>query len=216
MLEEPRRWHPWDKGVNYVISECQSLNLLNKGHQIGSKGLLDLTKGVSVIDSRPFLSKGAYPALEEDEWEKLYDLVLVAIQAKKPDVLLCMGAVATNVVEARKHKLSPEFWLHTQMISSMHPGKSINYNSADIQMCKELFRPICNAYESLDGRWDDVSWEQRFINGQLSVPQTVLASGIARPSDIKCMRMFLEVYSQVMFSTKILLAFIKHQPRRCL
>ncbi|KAH7112365.1 hypothetical protein EDB81DRAFT_703337 [Dactylonectria macrodidyma] len=93
LLTEPRSYHPWDKGIDHVIATCNSLDSLNEGIQIGSKGHLSFKDDVSVLDLRPFLPKKLHPTLRDSEWEALYDLVFSAIEAKKTEVLLCMGVV---------------------------------------------------------------------------------------------------------------------------
>jgi hypothetical protein len=109
-----------DNLVIEVILECKSLDLLNEGVKIVSKAKLCLINGVSVIDSWPLFVKEAHPKVKEDEWDQLYDLVVLAIQNKKPNLLLCMG---------------PDFWhYHTQMISSIHPRRLINHNSTDSEI----------------------------------------------------------------------------------
>lgn len=65
LLTEPH--HPWFKGVSVGISNCRSLDSLNEGLQIGSKGLLSLTNGVSLIDLRPLLVKDGNPAVGDDK-----------------------------------------------------------------------------------------------------------------------------------------------------
>jgi len=93
LLTEPRSYHPWDKGINSVIATCNTLDSLSEGIQIGSKGHLILKDDVSVLDLRPFLPKRLQPTLRDSEWEALNDLIFSAIEAKKPEVLLCMGDV---------------------------------------------------------------------------------------------------------------------------
>ena len=97
LLLEPRRWHPWDSGVDAVIEECRTLQVLDHGFKLVSEGSLSLTNGVSVLDLRPFLAKDDHTELT-CKWEHLYDLVYEAIAAKKPDVLLCMGKVRGNIL----------------------------------------------------------------------------------------------------------------------
>jgi hypothetical protein len=93
ILLEPRHKHPWKDGVDTVVRDCKSLQALDEGFKVISEGLLSLTTGVFVLDLRPFLNKKYHPQLGSEVWESLYDLVYKAIEAKKPDVLLCMGQV---------------------------------------------------------------------------------------------------------------------------
>jgi hypothetical protein len=92
-LLEPRIYHPWKKGVYFVIQDYRSLRVMDEGLKFVSQGSLSLTKGVSLLDIRPLFVKKCYPDLDSEVWERLYDLVYEAIKAKKPDALLCMGDV---------------------------------------------------------------------------------------------------------------------------
>jgi hypothetical protein len=102
LLLEPRSYHPWREGTEAVIRDCKSLDILREGIQIGSKRTLSLKDDVSLLDLRPFLAKCNY-TLEDAEWNKLYDLVFLAIKAKRPDVLLCMAKVRPKAGRKASH-----------------------------------------------------------------------------------------------------------------
>lgn len=95
---EPRQNHPWDEGVDRVITDCKTLASLNEGLEVGSKEDLSLTNGVSLLDLRPFLPKKQHSNLKDDDWNELYRLVFLAIEAKRPKVLLCMGNVGKFLI----------------------------------------------------------------------------------------------------------------------
>jgi hypothetical protein len=213
LLLEPRRYHPWDSGVDAVISDCKSLESLAEGVQIGSKGTLSLIDNVSVMDLRPFLVK-KHHVLGDDKWEELYDLVFSAVKAKRPDVLLCMGTVceihlraqirkeatnhgheAINALEKRKNTLRADFWQPVQLVCAVHPGYSVNYNSNNAQIRKQLLKSICEACGKLVGGWDENSWEERYIHGNLHTPAVVSTPGSRsrRFRDKKCVETFLDI-----------------------
>ncbi|GFF39991.1 hypothetical protein IFM58399_05771 [Aspergillus lentulus] len=93
LLIEPRQQHPWRQGIHTVILDCATLNALREGVHIGSNGALSLADDVSVLDLRPFVWAGLKDRLEEGQLVKLYDLVIEAISAKRPDTILRMGNV---------------------------------------------------------------------------------------------------------------------------
>ncbi|KAK6810554.1 hypothetical protein RU639_013756 [Aspergillus parasiticus] len=105
LLIEPRRRHPWHMGAHSVILDCDTLNALQEGIQIASNGALSLINHVSVLDLRPFIWSKLKDNLEEDQLVKLYDLVIEAICAKRPDTILCMGNEPGNELERRRFKL---------------------------------------------------------------------------------------------------------------
>ena len=93
LLLEPRRYHPWSRGTGAVISNCPTLDSLNEGIQIGSGDTLSLYT-VSTIDLHPFLPRHDHAALECGKQEELNKIVFTAIEAKHPDVVLCMSKVS--------------------------------------------------------------------------------------------------------------------------
>lgn len=97
ILLEPRQGHPWCDSANDVISHCLSLSALHKGFHVTSNGILSILHGVSLLDLRLFVSKLQNGRLEDHVREKLYDLVIKAMDAKKPDVILCMGEVRVPI-----------------------------------------------------------------------------------------------------------------------
>lgn len=94
ILMEPLQDHPWRKGVDAVVSTCPSLRGLSEGIRIGSDSSLNLVDSVSLLDQRAFICKEENKKLEAWQRERLYELVIKAIDAKKPDVVLCMGSVS--------------------------------------------------------------------------------------------------------------------------
>ena len=93
VLSEPLQNHPWEKGVDAVISTCRTLSCLKEGLQISSDGVLSLVHHVSLIDQRAFICKEQNEKISVYQREKLYDFVVEVIDAKKPDVVVCMGNV---------------------------------------------------------------------------------------------------------------------------
>jgi hypothetical protein len=98
LLLEPLRWHPWKEGVDRVISGCGTLDLVEERICIGSRGSLSLEKNVSLLDSYPLLAKEINRHLEDEERNRLRGLVADAIEAKRPDVILCMGTVCRGAL----------------------------------------------------------------------------------------------------------------------
>jgi hypothetical protein len=96
LLEEPRRTHPWHRGLDGVIKDCGTLDLLETWIRHGSQGSMSLAENVAVLDSRPLLVAEDHSDLGKEGWGELYRLVRKAIEAKRPDVVLCMGKVRTE------------------------------------------------------------------------------------------------------------------------
>lgn len=97
ILLEPLYGHRWREGAHVVISDCPSLSALDEGLQVISNGTLSILRGVSLLDLRPFICQLQNSRLADHEREMLYNLVVNAIEAKKPDAVLCMGEVSKPV-----------------------------------------------------------------------------------------------------------------------
>lgn len=170
LLQEPLQYHDWGKGVDFVIADCNTLDSLDEGIRIGSEGKLGLNNGVSVLDLRPFLSREKHSRIQDPcTWEELYGLVFSAIEAKQPRVLLCMGKVcgiypknkdlgirgrranwkqeASNALAARKRVFGHRYQ-HIEVVSAIHPSRSVNYNSTDSDMREGLLQSICEAVKA--------------------------------------------------------------------
>jgi hypothetical protein len=94
LLQEPLEKHPWEKGADAVVSECPALDILREGIRAASDRTLNLIPDVSVLDRWPLLSRKCRNGLmNSNEMERLDELVIQAIQIKRPDVILCMGQV---------------------------------------------------------------------------------------------------------------------------
>lgn len=98
VLLEPRQRHNWREGVHVVISDCASLSALEEGLQITSNRILSISHRVSLLDLRPFICQLRNARLTDREREILYGLVVKAIDAKKPDLVLCMGKVRVSIL----------------------------------------------------------------------------------------------------------------------
>jgi len=92
LLKEPLRKHPWKSGVAKVVAECPTLASIKEG--LKQAGNLSLQEEVSIIDRWPFLPQPTKAKPNKARGTKRLDqLLLNAICAKQPDVILCMGRV---------------------------------------------------------------------------------------------------------------------------
>ena len=97
LLLEPLSSHPWSAGVDMVVSQCATLDMLQEGIQAASKQTLSLTDDVSVIDRWPFFPRSGRP---EQKLTTLDYLLLDTIHAKEPEVILCMGKVRDCIADS--------------------------------------------------------------------------------------------------------------------
>ncbi|KAH8703215.1 hypothetical protein BGW36DRAFT_354647 [Talaromyces proteolyticus] len=143
LLQEPLANHPWSSGIEAVISSCPSLGALREGIARVSQGGQCITNNVSVMDRWPFLSQTLHKSLEVSrcaEMERYDSLVLAAIRAKQPNVILCMGSLV----------LMPGRFI--DIVYCCHPSYSINYEFQNCHKTRETLlvaiQDACNRLRS--------------------------------------------------------------------
>ncbi|KAL4800251.1 hypothetical protein BDV19DRAFT_384610 [Aspergillus venezuelensis] len=140
-LLEPLDTHPWDDGVEAVISDCPTLESLAEGVYLTSGGKLKLIDDVTVLDLRAFVSKSVKRCLLHRELERLYELVFEFLYVKRPDVILGMG----YDVQTELFNQSLRFPPSTEIIYTKHPSHVVNYNPEDRSKRRDLLAKINEA-----------------------------------------------------------------------
>ncbi|RXG47901.1 hypothetical protein VDGE_04310 [Verticillium dahliae] len=92
MLQQPRKTHPYDKGIDAVIEDCESLLALYEVFDVASRGSLDIRTNVSVVDLLPFVS-ASVDSLSDAYLAESFKASTQVICDKEPDVLLCAGKI---------------------------------------------------------------------------------------------------------------------------
>lgn len=105
LLERPLATHPWEKGAPQVTSSCPTFELLQQGIRLASNGLIRFLDDVSSLDRWPMHDKARSSKLTTENGCELDRLVLEAITAKRPDVILCMGKVSLPICDADIERL---------------------------------------------------------------------------------------------------------------
>ncbi|KAF2870185.1 hypothetical protein BDV95DRAFT_619974 [Massariosphaeria phaeospora] len=204
LLLEPRWNHPWVEGVEAVIESCATLQALEEGVEIGSRGTLNLLNDVSLIDLWPFLHSQIRPE-DESTKQKLQSLVFTAIEAKEPDVLLCMGFEAQQAHKTRKANSS--YRLRCPLYAK-HPSHSVNYeHTQNILKRSELLHAISKACQSLPG-----GMRNQNIRGQLNstsnppkVDQFDDEKHLFKKEDLECITQFLKIIMKLCFGPHLIL-----------
>jgi hypothetical protein len=94
LLQDPRVYHPWQRGIEAVCNDCRTLSTLEIDLRKASGCNTTLRENVSVLDTHAFMPGVCWKKLTPNEQRRLESLVAEAIKAKKPDVILCMGKVS--------------------------------------------------------------------------------------------------------------------------
>ncbi|KAF3360442.1 hypothetical protein VdG1_01402 [Verticillium dahliae VDG1] len=92
MLQQPRKTHPYDKGIDAVIEDCESLLALYEVFDVASRGSLDIRTNVSVVDLLPFVS-ASVDSLSDAYLAESFKASTQVVCDKEPDVLLCAGKI---------------------------------------------------------------------------------------------------------------------------
>lgn len=98
LLLQPRSNHPWERGIDAVIEDCPTLDLLNEG--LGICASTTLQGNISILDFWTCLPWKVTNSLDCAQKSRFLKVILAAIEAKQPDCILCMGTVNTIDHEA--------------------------------------------------------------------------------------------------------------------
>lgn len=92
-LQQPRNNHPFEKGVEEVISECGTLAALDDLFHAASCGTLGIGINVSVIDLLPYISEQQMRSMGDGQLRDAFLSTTHTFGRKRPDVLLCCGRI---------------------------------------------------------------------------------------------------------------------------
>ncbi|PMB65601.1 hypothetical protein BM221_008962 [Beauveria bassiana] len=151
LLWQPRDSHPWHKGIDAVIEDCDTLEFLNDAtiryYGDGLRG------NVSLFDLWFCLPPKITNVLAEKsphKLEEMEDLGMACIQAKRPTCILCMGNKAAKALERTRQSSSAPFWRDVSVVFTCHPSRSIHFEKGDIQMRQSLLDSIQRACHIAD------------------------------------------------------------------
>ncbi|KAH6954134.1 hypothetical protein DER45DRAFT_569915 [Fusarium avenaceum] len=91
-LQQPRHNHPFEKGIDAVIGDCESLYALYDVFRTVSCETLDIRADITIVDLLPYVSEGV-AKIRDDELEESFRASMQIICDKEPDVLLCAGKI---------------------------------------------------------------------------------------------------------------------------
>ncbi|KAI1423510.1 hypothetical protein F5Y12DRAFT_798346 [Xylaria sp. FL1777] len=91
-LKQPRYNHPFDKGIDAVIHDCETFRALEELFKVASCDTLTLQQHVSLIDLLPFTPQRV-ESVSIKSLKDSFEASRMAIYAKRPDVVLCAGRI---------------------------------------------------------------------------------------------------------------------------
>ncbi|KAH7259800.1 hypothetical protein MRS44_008454 [Fusarium solani] len=91
-LQQPRHNHPFEKGLDTVIEDCESLYALYDVFRTVSCGTLDIRTNITIVDMLPYVSEDI-ARIRNDELKESFRASTQIICDKEPAVLLCAGKI---------------------------------------------------------------------------------------------------------------------------
>ncbi|KAF2677932.1 hypothetical protein K458DRAFT_446679 [Lentithecium fluviatile CBS 122367] len=91
-LQQPRHNHPFEKGLDAVIENCETLNALCDIFTKVSCETLDIRTDITVVDLLPYVSEDV-AKIGNAKLRESFRASVQVICDKEPDVLLCAGRV---------------------------------------------------------------------------------------------------------------------------
>ncbi|GKT55869.1 hypothetical protein ColTof4_11716 [Colletotrichum tofieldiae] len=186
MLQQPRSNHPFEKGLDAVINDCESLRALEDIFTVVSRGTLNFRRDVAVVDLLPYVS-GDPSDIDDTRLKNAFRTSTATVCDKRPDVLLCAGRIMMPFVRAKKVKgsaymfenigIGEQFgripkWPARAMVrhegqrgfvavpkvNGFHPSHAMNYHS-HVSLLRQLLILIgAEACGMYRGDWDEFIW----------------------------------------------------------
>ncbi|KAH7188064.1 uncharacterized protein B0J16DRAFT_396219 [Fusarium flagelliforme] len=91
-LQQPRHNHPFEKGIDAVIGDCESLYALYDIFRAVSCETLDIRTDITIVDLLPYVFENV-AKIGDDELEESFRVSTQIICDKEPGVLLCAGKI---------------------------------------------------------------------------------------------------------------------------
>lgn len=104
-LQKPRHNHPFGKGLDSVIQDCETLRALDDIFATVSCGSLDIRTDVAVVDLLPYLSADI-ESIDDATLNQATGASTRIICEKKPQVVLCAGKIPLQKSNPRKRGAS--------------------------------------------------------------------------------------------------------------
>ncbi|OHW89421.1 hypothetical protein CSPAE12_11972 [Colletotrichum incanum] len=186
MLQQPRNDHPFEKGLDAVINDCETLRALEDIFTVVSRGTLDFRKDIAVVDLLPYVS-GDPNNIDDTRLRNAFRTSTATICEKKPKVLLCAGKIMMAFERAKKVKgssymfenigIGEQFrrdskwppiakvrqegqrgFVEVTKVNGFHPSHAMNYHS-HVSLLRQLMTLIgAEACGKYRGDWEEIMW----------------------------------------------------------
>ena len=181
-LQQPRSNHPFEKGIEEVINNCETLAALDELFRVVSCGTLRIGTSVSVIDLLPYITKEQVESMDDGQLKDAFLSTVHIFGRKQPQILLCCGKIwlGQRAKDDRKGEawkfesqgLGSSFgkwtdirfrdetdnWVSTKRVNGFHPSYAMNYYP-HISCFRQLqILTIAEACGMYRGGWREETW----------------------------------------------------------
>ena len=168
MLLQPANTQLFDMGLDVAIQECGTFAALDKAFRAVSRGSLNI-HDITIVDSLPFLrpKDEVFPQIRMDLRMQAFEIV----EAKRPDVILCMWqdniGVTGNMTFMRSIGIgrrfsNPNFQFESgsvaNRVNAFHPSYAIHHNPNFSCFRQLLLLEIAQACHTYMGNWVEQEW----------------------------------------------------------
>lgn len=215
-LQQPRSQHPYDKGVDAVIQDCNTLAALDELFLAASCGTLSIRTNVSVIDLMQYIPESTMMDMTDNELREACAVTRDVFCQKEPDVVLCAGRLSFprwrkidnrkgEVFKLERTGVGKTFghisqvrlarqgrgFVHLRKINGFHPSYCVNRRPQDSclrQLQLLAVAETCWAYAKSQN--PNISWKEAPWMQELRDTCARVATDASSPCESFCTKAF--------------------------
>lgn len=202
ILQQPRDYHPFEKGVTAVIRDCKTLSALEELFDTASLGTLRMKDNISILDLLPYTPASRMEGMSAQEWETASSRCTQIVYGKNPAVILCTGRINApkrHDFRKRNMRLFEKITIGSSFrishigeqrqicrVNGFHPSYAMNHHPIHSTLRQLLLLEVAHTCGVARGDWREEPWMDEIrnacsilsqeINGQLQY-QNVISHG---------------------------------------
>lgn len=168
ILLQPSNSHPYEQDIETIVEKCPTYTALDECFRAVTCNTLSI-HDVSILDSLPFI-RGRDKITANDK-KRVRKWVSLIIEAKKPNVILCMWQDKEGVT-LRMSKIQSQgvggqfdkspilfgYSVSMERVNAFHPSYAVNYNPNISCFRQLLLLEVTKACHIYEGNWNERSW----------------------------------------------------------
>ncbi|KAJ5815545.1 hypothetical protein N7474_007322 [Penicillium riverlandense] len=222
-LQQPRHNHPFEKGLNAVIQDCETLRAIDDIFAVVSCDSLNIRTNIAVVDLLPYVSEDI-PEIDDVTLKESFRASTQIICDKEPDVLLCAGKIWLQKVGkfddrkgdawkfesigvggkfgntpklpvAAKIRHGERGFVTIRRVNGFHPSHAMNHHP-HVSLLRQLQILIgAEACGMLRGDWEEEEW---MVSPSQSPRTQSPGQSSTRRNDPKYLPYYQELYSDTL------------------